>query len=80
MIISIDTLLYRIEAYHRIFWGIVKYRIAEYENRYRIVTNHLIYTPRAYPNLDTTTGLPISGFFNTGQTSPSDNANLCGLP
>ncbi len=37
MIISIDILLYRIE--------IGKYRIAGYENRYRIVTNHPFYTP-----------------------------------
>ncbi len=44
MIISIYRSIYScIELYLRIFWGIGKYRW--YENRYRIVTNLLIYTP-----------------------------------
>ncbi len=46
--------VYNISIYHRSiyswiesynFWGICKYRIAGHENRYRIVTNHPIYTP-----------------------------------
>ncbi len=37
---------------NQIFWGIGKYRIAGYENRYRILTNHLIYTPNANAYLD----------------------------
>ncbi len=48
VIISIDILLYRIisKLYCRILLIICKYRIAGYEKRYRIVTNHPIYTPK----------------------------------
>ncbi len=53
MMISIYRSIYScIESYRKHFWGIGKYRIAGYENRYRIVTNHPIYTPNhlAYDN------------------------------
>ncbi len=50
--ISIDILLYQIESYLIIFWDIGKYRIAGYENRYRIESWQTIrFTPLAVCHL-----------------------------
>ncbi len=62
MIISIYRSIYCIESYRKSFWGIDKYRIAGYENRYRIESwqtirfTALIYTALAGQNRHVNSG------------------------